>query len=76
MQYLRLHGSPRMYYDAYGDDVLQRVSTYLRQPDSRTAERWCIFDNTALGHATDNALGLAELVQASQPSPLSRARST
>jgi hypothetical protein len=48
----------------------------LRQPDSRTAERWCIFDNTALGHATDNALGLAELVQASQPSPLSRARST
>jgi len=63
MQYLRLHGSPRMYYDAYGDDVLQRVSTRLLQPDARTAQRWCIFDNTALGHATANALSVFELVQ-------------
>jgi len=51
MQYLRLHGSPRMYYDAYDDNALQRVSGRLLQPDPQTAERWCIFDNTALGHA-------------------------
>jgi len=63
MQYLRLHGSPRMYYDAYGDDVLRRVSTRLLQPGAQTAQRWCIFDNTALGHATSNALSLVELVQ-------------
>lgn len=65
-QYLRLHGSPRMYYDAYGDNVLQRVSAHLLQPDARTAERWCIFDNTALGYATANALSLAGLVQPNQ----------
>ncbi|MFZ0872102.1 MAG: DUF72 domain-containing protein [Rhodanobacter sp.] len=61
MQYLRLHGSPRMYYDAYPDNVLQRVSRRLLQPDPGTDERWCIFDNTALGHATTNALALAKL---------------
>jgi uncharacterized protein YecE (DUF72 family) len=63
MQYLRLHGSPRMYYDAYPDDVLQRVSRRLLRADPRIAERWCIFDNTALGHATANALALLELTQ-------------
>jgi uncharacterized protein YecE (DUF72 family) len=63
MQYLRLHGSPRMYYDAYPDNVLQRVSRRLLQPDPRTDERWCIFDNTALGHATTNALALVKLSQ-------------
>ena len=63
MQYLRLHGSPRMYYDAYPDSVLQRVSRRFLRPDPRTDERWCIFDNTALGHATANALTLIELTQ-------------
>jgi uncharacterized protein YecE (DUF72 family) len=63
MQYLRLHGSPHMYYDAYPDNVLQRVSRRLLQPDPRTDERWCIFDNTALGHATTNALALVKLSQ-------------
>jgi uncharacterized protein YecE (DUF72 family) len=63
MQYLRLHGSPRMYYDAYSDSVLQRVSRRLLQADPRTDERWCIFDNTALGYATANAMALVELTQ-------------
>jgi uncharacterized protein YecE (DUF72 family) len=61
MQYLRLHGSPRMYYDAYPDNVLEGISRRLLRPDSRTDARWCIFDNTALGHATANALALVEL---------------
>jgi uncharacterized protein YecE (DUF72 family) len=63
MQYLRLHGSPRMYYDTYPDSALQRVARRLQRPDPRTDMRWCIFDNTALGHATANALGLVELTQ-------------
>jgi uncharacterized protein YecE (DUF72 family) len=63
MQYLRLHGSPRMYYDAYPNTVLQRVSRRLLRPDPCAVERWCIFDNTALGHATANALALADLTR-------------
>lgn len=60
LQYLRLHGSPRIYRDAYADATLQRIAHYLLRPGRGTAERWCIFDNTALGHATANALQLIE----------------
>ncbi|MFC5437858.1 DUF72 domain-containing protein [Rhodanobacter umsongensis] len=56
LQYLRLHGSPRMYYDAYPDAVLERIQRWLQRPSQQTTQRWCIFDNTALGHATGNAL--------------------
>lgn len=56
--YLRLHGSPRTYYDAYPSQVLERVARRLR----RAPQAWCIFDNTALGHATGNALDLERLV--------------
>jgi uncharacterized protein YecE (DUF72 family) len=60
-QYLRLHGSPRMYYDAYPASVLQRVSRRILRSDPGTEERWCIFDNTALGHAAADALALVKL---------------
>ncbi|MEP7184398.1 MAG: DUF72 domain-containing protein [Rhodanobacter sp.] len=62
LQYLRLHGSPRIYYDTYADDTIRRVAVRLQQPADETTQRWCIFDNTAEGHATANALSLlAEL---------------
>jgi uncharacterized protein YecE (DUF72 family) len=57
--YLRLHGSPRMYYDPYAPRVLERVARRLR----RAPEAWCIFDNTALGHATGDALSLQRMVR-------------
>lgn len=57
--YYRLHGSPRMYYSAYGDERLTRLASELRGR-LRTAEIWCIFDNTAAGAATMNALDLLE----------------
>jgi uncharacterized protein YecE (DUF72 family) len=63
LQYLRLHGSPRMYYDAYSDALLQRIARRLQRPCRRTAERWCIFDNTAAGHATGNALTVLRQLQ-------------
>ena len=53
LRYVRLHGSPRIYYSDYGADDIAR---YARQ---MTAHSWCIFDNTALGAATANALSLA-----------------
>jgi uncharacterized protein YecE (DUF72 family) len=57
--YLRLHGSPRMYYDGYAAPVLERVARGLRQMPAA----WCIFDNTALGHATGDALALRRLLE-------------
>jgi uncharacterized protein YecE (DUF72 family) len=56
--YLRLHGSPRMYYSPYGPARLEGVAARLRaQGDGET---WCIFDNTALGAATADALTLRD----------------
>jgi uncharacterized protein YecE (DUF72 family) len=60
LQYLRLHGSPRIYYDAYPDALLQRIPRWLQRASPQTAQRWCIFDNTALGHAVGNALTVRE----------------
>ncbi|MHB1057667.1 MAG: DUF72 domain-containing protein [Rhodanobacter sp.] len=60
LQYFRLHGSPRIYYDAYSDTVLRRMEHRLRRPGRDCVQRWCIFDNTALGHAAANALDLVQ----------------
>jgi uncharacterized protein YecE (DUF72 family) len=60
LQYFRLHGSPRIYYDAYSDAALSRIERRLRRPGHDTAQRWCVFDNTALGHAVANGLDLIE----------------
>jgi len=57
--YVRLHGSPRMYYDAYAPDVLERWARRLQ----RAPQAWCIFDNTTLGHATGDALVLQQMVE-------------
>ena len=54
--YWRLHGSPRTYYSAYDAAFLRRFAAKLRKTECD--ERWVIFDNTALGHATANALEL------------------
>ena len=55
--YYRLHGSPRIYHSSYGDDRLDALAGRLRAA-ARSAEAWCIFDNTASGAATADALGL------------------
>jgi uncharacterized protein YecE (DUF72 family) len=62
LQYFRLHGSPRIYYDAYPEAALRRIERRLRRPDPEPARHWCIFDNTALGHAVANALELSSRV--------------
>jgi uncharacterized protein YecE (DUF72 family) len=61
LKYYRLHGSPRMYYSSYSDDYLADLSRRLLE-DGRTAPVWCIFDNTAEGAATVNALNLAQRI--------------
>jgi len=54
--YMRLHGSPRIYYSAYPAEFLQRVSQTIEEKTARGICTWCIFDNTALGAATSDAL--------------------
>jgi uncharacterized protein YecE (DUF72 family) len=52
LAYFRWHGSPRMYYSDYDDAALGALKKRLPK------DAWVIFDNTALGHATANALAL------------------
>ncbi|MGH7650244.1 MAG: DUF72 domain-containing protein [Gemmatimonadaceae bacterium] len=56
--YFRLHGAPRVYYSAYSAEELDRVTEILRQRSKQGASTWCIFDNTALGAATTDALAV------------------
>ena len=57
LAYWRLHGSPRLYYSDYLPQWLDAMAATI---GARTGiERWVIFDNTALGFATRNALALA-----------------
>ena len=59
-RYWRWHGSPRMYYSEYGDAALKRLATQLRLHAGAGRTAWCIFDNTALGHAATDAIRLRE----------------
>ncbi|SDA71995.1 MULTISPECIES: DUF72 domain-containing protein [unclassified Janthinobacterium] len=56
--YLRLHGSPTIYYSDYPATFLDQLASQLRQPAA--PDSWCIFDNTAAGAALFNALDLQE----------------
>ncbi|MEP6633067.1 MAG: DUF72 domain-containing protein [Luteimonas sp.] len=58
-QYWRLHGSPRVYYSPYAADALQ--TWHSRLAANASIERWCMFDNTAQGHAIPDALALKSL---------------
>jgi uncharacterized protein YecE (DUF72 family) len=65
LTYWRLHGAPRTYYSNYDDTWLQTFADHLRLSEKTTqhpagtpAETWVVFDNTALGYATANALQL------------------
>ncbi|MFL5599647.1 MAG: DUF72 domain-containing protein [Gemmatimonadaceae bacterium] len=54
--YWRLHGSPRVYYSAYSADTLESMARAIAESAARGISTWCIFDNTALGAATTDAL--------------------
>jgi len=61
LTYFRLHGSPRRYCSEYEPERIAQYAAKLRQADS--AERWCIFDNTAHAFATANALALRQMLK-------------
>jgi uncharacterized protein YecE (DUF72 family) len=58
MHYLRLHGSPRMYYSAYDDATLTALAARIAQASAAGSDVWCMFDNTAGQEAAGNALFL------------------
>lgn len=57
--YYRLHGRPRRYYSAYDEATLAGLTASLTRYPRKTTV-WCIFDNTAAGAATGNALWVWE----------------
>ena len=64
LRYRRLHGSPQVYYSAYGDEALAVLARGLIASD---VETWIIFDNTASGAAAANATDLARLCCTAAP---------
>jgi uncharacterized protein YecE (DUF72 family) len=58
LRYYRLHGSPRTYYSDYTQPFLTHFAQTLRESATET---YVIFDNTAAGHATLNALTLTDM---------------
>lgn len=60
--YFRWHGAPRMYYDAYDDAHLHALAHALRAASGPGRPAWCLFDNTAAGHALADAARLQALL--------------
>jgi len=68
--YVRLHGTPRIYYSSYAPDYLAALARDLAVHSAAGRQVWCVFDNTAAFAAVPNALevlracrdGLAETV--------------
>ena len=61
--YWRWHGSPRRYYSRYDDAALQTLAHSLLERAQADAPAWCVLDNTALGHAVEDAARLQELIR-------------
>lgn len=65
-QYWRWHGSPRIYYSAYGESRLAPLAATLVATARRRQPAWCIFDNTVHAHAVEDALILQRLARGSK----------
>ena len=59
--YFRWHGSPRLYYSKYSEAQLAIFAATVRK--AKTAETWCVFDNTARYAAWDDALQFVAALQ-------------
>lgn len=67
LAYYRLHGSPTMYESAYSEAYLDTLAQHM---SLSAAPIWCIFDNTALGAATTDALKLLARLEEAQHSAI------
>ncbi|MEJ0100830.1 MAG: DUF72 domain-containing protein [Pseudomonadota bacterium] len=62
IRYYRLHGSPRKYWSVYASERVAQWAEELRATP-RGTEAWCVFDNTAAGGATANALQILQVLR-------------
>lgn len=60
--YVRLHGSPRIYYSSYEDAYLEELAHNMREHARAGRTVWTIFDNTASGASVPNALQVQRAV--------------
>ena len=60
--YLRLHGTPRVYYSSYADDYLAQLADDLAVHARAGRVAWLIFDNTAAGAALPNAMAVRKKI--------------
>ena len=51
-RYVRLHGQPKIYYSSYTSEEIGAFAKLLSESS------WCVFDNTASGAASKNALAM------------------
>jgi uncharacterized protein YecE (DUF72 family) len=65
--YIRLHGTPKIYYSSYPPDFLQRVERQIEARRAGGGDVWCIFDNTAAFAAVPNALQVLRGVALADP---------
>lgn len=68
--YVRLHGTPRIYYSRYTPEQVASVRRELARQAALGKTCWCIFDNTAAFEAVPNAL---ELMHGQYAQPLDHA---
>jgi uncharacterized protein YecE (DUF72 family) len=61
--YIRLHGTPKIYYSSYPPAFLQEVEQRIAAVTAGGVDCWCIFDNTAAGAAVPNALEVLRTLQ-------------
>lgn len=65
LRYWRWHGSPRIYYSAYGEASLDTLAAAIHaSPPAAGGECWVMFDNTAHSHATPDAAAFQSRVPA------------
>lgn len=60
--YVRLHGSPRLYFSNYSESQLDQWAASVRRWRATGHSVYFYFDNTGAGHAPVNARQLAHLV--------------
>ena len=72
--YVRLHGSPRIYWSDYDAAYLDALAERLSALGRTAREVWCIFDNTASGAATGNAVALLDRLGVKRKSRTTRPR--
>lgn len=60
--YMRLHGAPQIYFSSYDTNFLTTIAGLIQAAQIAGKAVWCVFDNTARGHAIPNALSLLKLL--------------